>query len=404
MELTARLRRQLGRWAARRPHVLVVTSPGGTAARLAIQAALRSMNGTPAMSPAEADLLVVAGSPGPELSAVFDEVWAQVPQPRARVTVTDPRDCPAQLADAVAELARIDRATESTALPAESSANADHGDLGGHDGGDMGGMSGDDMGGMEMPGGLAMADRAVDRDGLRLDVLHVPLGPVLPDWPAGLVIGVELQGDVIQAARQRLLPARVPAAPYWSGKARADEFLRVAAHLDSLARLLAVCGWAGAAAEAAVLGAAVLADPVASHHRSSFDHFSRRVERSRSLRLATAGLGRLSTGDVARLELSGPAARAVAGGGGDAAARCRTWLVEIDRALAGQLVAPGQGPRGDRATGSSAVLAAAVELMAGLDLAGARIVLASLDPDTDELAALGALVDPAVPDTMRGAS
>ncbi len=403
MELTTRLRRQLGRWATRRPHVLVVTSPGGTAARLAIQAALRSVNGTSAMSPAETDLLVVAGSPGPELSAVFDEVWAQVPQPRARVTVTEPRDCPAQLADALAELARSDRTTESTARPAESSATADHGDMGGHDGGDMGGMSGDDMGGMEMPGGLAMAHRAVDRDGLRLDVLHVPLGPVLPDWPAGLVIDVELQGDVIQAARRRLLPARVPVAPYWSGDALADEFLRVAAHLDSLARLLAVCGWAGAAAEAAVLGAAVLADPVASHHRSSFDRLSRRVERSRSLRLATAGLGRLSTADVARLELSGPAARAVAGGG-DAAARCRTWLVEIDRALAGQLVAPGQGPRGDRTTGSSAVLAAAVELMDGLDLAGARIVLASLDPDTDELAAPSALVGPAVPDTMRGAS
>src|SRR5260370_29378823 len=39
-----------------------------------------------------------------------------------------------------------------------------------------------------------------DRDGLRLDQLHVPLGPVLPDWPAGLVVHLTLQGDVVQHA------------------------------------------------------------------------------------------------------------------------------------------------------------------------------------------------------------
>ena len=38
-----------------------------------------------------------------------------------------------------------------------------------------------------------MADRGDDRDGLRLDQLHLPLGPVLPDWPAGLVLRVITQ-------------------------------------------------------------------------------------------------------------------------------------------------------------------------------------------------------------------
>jgi hypothetical protein len=41
---------------------------------------------------------------------------------------------------------------------------------------------------MGMPGGLPMAERGEDRDRLKLDRLHVPLGPVLPDWPAGLLV------------------------------------------------------------------------------------------------------------------------------------------------------------------------------------------------------------------------
>src|SRR5260370_2487867 len=80
---------------------------------------------------------------------------------------------------------------------------ARHGhDMGGMGGMDMGGM---DMGGMGMPAGLPMAGRGADRDGLRLDQLHVPLGPVLPDWPAGLVVHLALQGDVVQHAEAQAL-------------------------------------------------------------------------------------------------------------------------------------------------------------------------------------------------------
>ncbi|WP_433473669.1 hypothetical protein ACQPZP_33380 [Spirillospora sp. CA-142024] len=59
-----------------------------------------------------------------------------------------------------------------------------------------------------------MADRADDRDGLKLDVLHVPLEPALASWPADLVVHLTLQGDVVQAAEvgvmdQLTVPAEV---------------------------------------------------------------------------------------------------------------------------------------------------------------------------------------------------
>ena len=248
-----------------------------------------------------------------------------------------------------------------------------------------------------MPGGLMMADRAGDRDGLRLDVLHVPLGPVLVAWPAGLVVDTELQGDVVQSARWRLLAGAGATPLFWTSDGHSAGALRAAAHLDSLTRLLAVCGWDGAASEAGMLRDEMLGGEVP---RARFDRFRRRVGRSRNLRAATAGLGRLDAGDVDRLGLSGPAARAALAGRGDATGRYRTWLAEIDDALAGHPVAPAQGPRGEPGPGSAALMAAAVELMVGLDLAAARVVVASLDPDPDELAAVHATRQ----DVTRGAS
>ena len=69
-----------------------------------------------------------------------------------------------------------------------------------HEGIDHGGI---DHGGMDMarPGGSPLPREGDDdRDGLEMDVLHVPLGPVLPHWPAGLVVWCVLQGDVIVSA------------------------------------------------------------------------------------------------------------------------------------------------------------------------------------------------------------
>jgi hypothetical protein len=60
------------------------------------------------------------------------------------------------------------------------------------------------QGGKAMTGGVPygrpMAERADDRDGLKLDYLPVRVGPLFAPLPVGLTLDVTLQGDVIQAA------------------------------------------------------------------------------------------------------------------------------------------------------------------------------------------------------------
>ena len=70
MDLTRRLRR----WAVRRPRVLVVDAPGSTPLRWAVEAHLDSRGWSPALSPAETDLLLVLGEPGAELARAVDVV------------------------------------------------------------------------------------------------------------------------------------------------------------------------------------------------------------------------------------------------------------------------------------------------------------------------------------------
>lgn len=85
--------------------------------------------------------------------------------------------------------------------------------------------------------------------------------------------------------------------------------------------------------------------------------------------------------------VSGPAQRAIADGG-DATARWLRWLDEIAGLLAGAEPPAGEGPRGRWQPGrppSRALLDVAAPLMVGIDVAAARLVLASFDPDPDEL-------------------
>lgn len=129
-----------------------------------------------------------------------------------------------------------------------------------------------------------MADTGPDRDGLTLDVLRVPLGPVLPDWPAGLFIETVLQGDVVQRARAWVLPPAGPVTPFWSAPVDQPGRRHAAAHLDSLARLLAVAGWDGAAHRARSLRDDLLGAAPLAQVRPGFDGLRRRLERSRLLR------------------------------------------------------------------------------------------------------------------------
>jgi Ni,Fe-hydrogenase III small subunit len=72
--------------------VLIVPVVGGTAAPLALEATVARRGWLTANSPADADILVVAGGPAPQPAAVVERVWHQVPAPRTRVIFTEPAD------------------------------------------------------------------------------------------------------------------------------------------------------------------------------------------------------------------------------------------------------------------------------------------------------------------------
>ncbi len=210
-----------------------------------------------------------------------------------------------------------------------------------------------------MVAGLPMAELGADRDGLTLDRLHVPLGPVLPDWPAGLVVRATLQGDVIQEASAEVLDI---------GQARPFEWPSAAAReLDGLARFLGVTGWPSAAGRLRGLRDALLAGAPEDQVGAEAAGLLRRIRRSRTLRWLIRDIPAGAT-DVARL--------------------LAERLAAIEAALRDACPAPQQG-------GLTAVqpeqghLAAArlAELLVGAELAAARLIVAAVDPDTDRVEA-----------------
>jgi hypothetical protein len=330
---------------------------------------------------------VVAGVPGPQLADVVERVWRQVPAPRALVEIPDATAADADLAAGAALLTEIahQRATAPDAavgerqesshghdheagVPAEAHSGREHighdehshdehshgghgpaaPAAGGHEsashehsGHDHGGGHGD-HGGHHMHhggvvAGLPMADLGEDRDGLALDRLHVPLGPVLPEWPAGLVLHLTLQGDVVQEATAQVLDA-VADAPV-------DGLVR---ELDALARFLGVAGWGAVAAGARRLRDDLVEGVAAPDVADQVTALVRRVRRSRTLRWQL---------------------RRLPAGGTDVAALLARRLAAVEAVSAGREVA--QRP-------SAADVA---PLLVGAELAAARLVVAALDPE-----------------------
>ncbi|MBA8792888.1 hypothetical protein FHX74_000482 [Friedmanniella endophytica] len=281
MGLSATVDRLLGRLALGRLHVLPVEVPGAGELRMRLEHACRVRGWPLATSPADADLLVVCGSePHGDLAAALDRVWQAMPGPRVRGTLSAVPELPGVLDELAADYLAWNRAEDP--LPsAEPDQHGGH-DMGDHDMGDM--DMGDHMGDMDMggPGGIALASGADDRDGLEMDVLHLPLGPALPDWPAGLSLLLTLQGDVV-AAVEVTAAQRIPVH---------DPF---AYRLDWAARLLQLTG-AGALADR------VLA---ARDHRLGLTgsgpdpvDLRRRIARSWPLKRALRGVGPVDAVDV----------------------------------------------------------------------------------------------------------
>lgn len=413
----------LSRFAFDRPHLLLVEAPGGTAGRLAVEQHARRRGWPLVDTPADADLLVTTGT-----TAVLEEhlvrVWEQFPGPRGRVHIGPGADVGCLLQAGRSSL--LDRSRQRTDLRRttrpgpgaptgadmtghdmsghaghdpghmamggpESCGNAGPGmgghaepdmtgmamggtqpagnaepDMGGHAEHEMGGKAehdmggnadpgtgghaGHDMDGMALPAGLGMAERAADRDGLKLDVLTVLWGPVLSNWPAGLVITTVLQGDVVQEATVRLLgDAHVRRAGWALVLPRLDAPAAAAVvRLDALSRLLDVAGWRRTALRAQRLRDEVVdgAHPVADVKR-----LDRELSRSRAMARMTSGVRTTHGEDVLQ--------------------RCRRWIAEAAEALADC----SRPPVADEPD----VLHVLPTLLTGTDVAGMRLVVASVD-------------------------
>ncbi len=363
------------RRAVRSIHVLVVEAPGHWAARVHVERAARERGWPRALSPADADVLVVCGEPAGDLADAVEQVWEQLPGPRTRVEVADPDQAGAALdraREALADLpAMRDDARSRATEPGQDDGEMDDGEM---DHGDMdhGDMDHGDMdhGDMEMaPGGIALAEGGDDRDGLEMDVLHLPLGPVLPQWPAGLVLRCTLHGDVIAGAEAEQL------GPGTTTRSDEGPHMRTApsaaVRLDNAARLLVLAGWQDAATRAERLRDALVTERTGQDLRPELAALRRRVARSRMLRWSLRRIR--PVGDDELAEQDWPQWWA-----GDVHDRL---LAMLDRA-ADALATEGQEPGTQRDDGPALDVPAALpRLVTGLDLATARLVVASLDLD-----------------------
>ncbi|WP_209307832.1 hypothetical protein, partial [Geodermatophilus sp. DF01-2] len=103
------LTRRLADAAVRRVAVLLVPVPGWSATRCAAERVVRERGWRPALSAADADVMVICGAPGVRLTATVDLLWEQLPGPRARVTAMAASAVGAVIDQAVSELLDTER-------------------------------------------------------------------------------------------------------------------------------------------------------------------------------------------------------------------------------------------------------------------------------------------------------
>lgn len=371
----------LARLAVRATRVLVVEVPGHWATRMEVEHQLLRRGWRPAWTPADADVLAVCGVPGPELSELVDRLWEQMPGPRVRADITSPGTVGSALDAAAALLLdtphhRTD--AQERAQEPEIPEDADHGGHGGmgHGGMDHGEMDHGEMdhgghgghGGMDMaPEGIPLAEGGEDRDGLEMDVLHLPLGPVLPFWPAGLVLRCSLQGDVVVNAEASMVDGRNDDEDDGAGAAGPSAGPAPAAvvRCDQVMALLALAGVEDAAACARRARDALLCgDEDAA--RDAVERLDRTVRRSWLLRSSLRGVLLLDRAGLERHGLPGHCR-------GDAHDRLLSRVERI-RAEAG-------GTEPTPAEDGGVPWAVVPDLVTGLELGSVRLAVASLDLD-----------------------
>ncbi|WP_205859430.1 hypothetical protein [Phycicoccus flavus] len=352
--------------AVRAARVLVVECPGARPARMAAEQAVAARGWRIAQTPASADVLLVVGEVRGGLDEVVDRLWEALPGPRARADVRTEGDAAAALARAAAVL--VDGRGQRADAEQRDAAGAGPGDdTGGHDHDDTGGHDHDDM---DMaPDGIPLAEGAEqDRDGLEMDALPVRLGPVLPDWPAGLVIDVVLHGDLVVTAAAAAVggPEHDPV----SEPLPEDTATVAAARCDDVAAVLALAGWEEGA-RAARSARDVLLARRGDDARATLVDLRHRVEHSRWLRWSLAGTGTVTPERARDLGLAE-----------DVVGDCRDrLLVLITRAEAAARRYGASGLDAPVPDVPAVPLTAVGPLLEGCDLGAARLVVASLGSD-----------------------
>jgi len=360
-----------------------------------VEAELARRGWTAARSPADADVLLVCGVPGKKLESVCARIWSQLPGPRARVAVHNASDVASGLEKAAAELLDEGRqqgdARTRSHQPVEASDEIEHVGHGGSEESaehskpmDMDMDAEMDMSmdmDMPMPGGIPLASGGPDRDGLEMDVLHVALGPVLPHWPAGLVVHCALQGDVIVSAEPDVLPAALQPnndGPIGNNSRSAHDERRstVARLSDAAVQVLALAGWSYAAGRARRIRDEVAAGTALVDVAADLDSLARSVSRSWLLRWAlngiTVGDAFANTGEGAgRHEPETVRGRLIG------------WLDEARR-IARYNTEAYESP--DNPELQRSLLDAIPQLLSGTDVATARLIVASLAIQTAQIA------------------
>lgn len=331
--------------ASSRAHVLVAEAPGAFRERVALERALDRRGWCAASSVADADVFAVVGEPGEALAAVVERVWGQMSEPRTRFHLHDEAEVDALLGDAAAQLRGTPRRVAEPDLrhgftPSRDDLSEEPGDHPGHD------MAGGRDHGAMMPDGIPLAEGADDRDGLEMDELHLPLGPVLAHWPAGLVLRVTLHGDVVVDADVEQLPGRAGTT-----LAADDPTTRAARLLDAARSVLTLAGLPSEAARAKGLRDRCLDGDLKGGRDVAA--LGERVGRRRALRWALSGLSVTDThGGAERLQ-----------------DRLAGLFEQARAALDGEEPSPG-----------APVTAALPELVRGQELAAVRLWVAAMMP------------------------
>lgn len=392
-------------------------------------------------TPRAATLLLVAGTLPPALDATARMVHDQMPQPRITVhwreqrvsdrvapTLPAPGRTVTGEAGAVAhQLQGLQRQLITRALRSEGDALPDIEPAEWRGAGPYG-QGGEGMTG-GVPYGRPMAETAPDRDGLKLDQLHVRIGPFAMPLPVGLTLALKLQGDIIQevvvednpfasepegAARnifQRALGQRVRIADL--------EVARARHHLIWLASFLRLYGLGALAARA--LG---LAETVNITSTGRIAALGQLLERTHAL-AATKQIGVMQPDSVRGTGL-GPVERAAGIAAderanddvyrslgfealtqreGDVRARWRQRVAEAEQAieLANRAQDASAGARGrvesprglltSTATPLSGLLGLLTATLPGMEWGDAVSFVASLDIDLRDVVALEAMVE-----------